>query len=99
MATQEPSQEQVVQAVYGYAAELMKSGHSEWEIKSKLMGQGIDEESASVIVNNLITLRSQATQKAAKRNMIIGGLVCLVGIVVTVGTYAGASGGGTYIVA
>jgi hypothetical protein len=31
--------------------------------------------------------------------MVAGGLICLVGIVVTVGSYMAASGGGTYVVA
>lgn len=34
-----------------------------------------------------------------KRNMVVGGLWCLGGIAVTIGTYALASGGGTYTVA
>jgi hypothetical protein len=34
------------------------------------------------------------------RNIIVGGLICLVGIVVTVGTYMAASSeGGTYTIA
>lgn len=35
----------------------------------------------------------------ANRNMIVGGVWCVCGIVVTVITYANAYGGGTYVVA
>jgi len=34
-----------------------------------------------------------------KRDMVVGGLWCLGGLIVTIGTYAFASGGGTYFVA
>jgi len=34
------------------------------------------------------------------RNMMVGGVICLVGTVITIGTYAAASnGGGHYVVA
>ncbi len=34
-----------------------------------------------------------------QRSMIFGGLVCVVGILITAGTYASAEGGGTYFIA
>ena len=36
---------------------------------------------------------------AAKNQMIIGALICIVGIVVTAVTYSAATGGGRYVVA
>jgi hypothetical protein len=40
-----------------------------------------------------------ARRAAANRNMLVGGLWCVGGIVVTVVTLVSASGGGTYVVA
>jgi hypothetical protein len=33
------------------------------------------------------------------RNVIIGGIICIVGIVITVGTYSAAADGGSYTIA
>ena len=43
----------------------------------------------------------QLLKRAGQRNMLIGGLVCVVGIVITLGTLAAASspGGGRYVIA
>jgi len=86
-------------AVYEYAAELMKSGQSSSQIESKLVEKGIDKQNASVVVENLTRLRAEAVNNAAKRTMIIGGLVFVVGSIVTISTYTSASGGGTYVIA
>ena len=59
MTEQRPSPEEIVQALYGYAAELMKSGQSDWQVKSKLMEKGVDEQSASIVIENLRTLRER----------------------------------------
>jgi hypothetical protein len=44
---------------------------------------------------------SQAEERraAGRKNMIYGALICIIGTAVTVGSYALASGGGTYIIA
>lgn len=34
-----------------------------------------------------------------KRNMMIGGIVCLIGVAVTLGTYSSAAPGGSYLIA
>ena len=57
MIEQRPSSGEIAQALYGYAAELMKSGQSDWQVKGKLMEKGVDEQSASIIVENLKMLR------------------------------------------
>jgi hypothetical protein len=99
MTQQNLSDEQAVQAVYGYAANLMKDGASELQIESKLMEKGLDQQSASIVVRNLARLRSNAVKDAGKKNMLFGALWCIGGLVVTAVTYSAASGGGTYIVA
>jgi hypothetical protein len=39
-------------------------------------------------------------REAAVRNMVLGGIICAVGLIITVATYSAASeGGGSYVVA
>ena len=48
--------EENAQAVYDYAAGLMKKGLSESEMEKRLVDQGVDQEFASVVVKNLLAL-------------------------------------------
>ncbi len=95
----EPSEEQVIQAVYKRAAALVKAGKSKEEVKMDLKSQGLDEESANVVTNNIFNLRQEAINEAGKKNMLYGALWCSGGIAVTALTYQAAAPGGTYIVA
>jgi hypothetical protein len=98
----QPSQDEIVRAVYGFAAGLMREGRSEYQIEKALVDKGIDTESARGIVSNLSRMRSEAIRKAALKNMAIGAAICVVGIIVTFGTYSAAaasSRGGSYVVA
>lgn len=109
MTSTEPpkvSKDEAVRAVYGYAASLMNLGKSKWQIEDALIAKGISKEAAVVIVENLSKARDKAYRNSARsgalRQMAIGGVICLVGIVVTVGTYTAASSsssGGSYVVA
>ena len=93
------TQEEVTQAVYKYAANLVKAGSSASQVESQLMEKGIDQASASVVVKNVFMFRSKAIQEAAKKDMLYGALWCIGGIVVTLLTYSAASEGGTFIIA
>lgn len=100
MSDQEPSvEEEVVQAVYAFAAEQMKNGASAQQIQSMLVEKGLDQDSAATVVSNLTRMRSEAIYEAGKKNMLYGALWCIGGIVVTAATYSAAPGGGTYVVA
>ncbi len=50
---EEQSQEEAVEAIYKYAAQLMQSGLSPSEVKAKLVEKGLDNESADTVVDNL----------------------------------------------
>jgi hypothetical protein len=98
----EPSVEQRVQAVYEYAASMVKAGKSREEIHADLASKGLSQESVTIVVNNIFDLRSKALQKAGKKNMLYGALWCIGGILVTAFTYQAAASsptGGHYIVA
>jgi hypothetical protein len=99
MSDQEPSEGQIAQAVYAFAAEQMKNGSSPQQIQGMLVEKGLDQESAATVVSNLTRMRSEAVRDAGKKNMLYGALWCIGGIVVTGATYSAASDGGTYIVA
>ncbi len=99
MSEEQPSEEEVVEAVYAFAAEQMKDGASGPEVEAMLVERGLDEEAAASVVEDLSRMRSEALRSAGKRNMRYGALWCIVGTVVTIATYSAASGGGTYVVA
>lgn len=98
---QEPSDEQFVEAIYGFAAEEMKNGVPADQIVTKLIDKGLDQESAGTVVSNLARVRSKALAEAGQKNMLYGALWCIGGIVVTALSYtvASGSGGGKYVLA
>lgn len=93
------AQEDMVQAVYSHAAELMRNGVRDSEIIANLVEQGLESETAEIVVNNLIEMRAKQKQEQGQKNMGFGALWCIGGTVVTVATYNAASGGGHYVVA
>jgi len=95
----EQTQEEFVQAVYQHAAELMRNGTKEQAIVNNLVEQGLDAESANVVVSNLVKARKEQKQEQGKKNMGFGALWCIGGLVVTAATYSAASNGGHYVVA
>ena len=95
----EPTDEEVVQAVYEHAASMMMDGKSRRQIEEDLMDKGLDQESASVVVTNLKEMKKEAEAGQGTGNMIFGALWCVGGIAVTAATYSAAEGGGTYVVA
>ena len=99
MTTPQPPQEQIVQAIYQYAAELVKAGNSAKQVEKKLMEKGLDQQAAAVVVQNLFQMRSKALKETGKKSMLYGALWFIGGTVVTLGTLAAASGGGTYVIA
>ena len=93
------TQEDMVQAVYQYTAQLMIDGAKDQAIINNLIEQGLDAESAKVVVSNLAEARKQQKQKQGNKNMGFGALWCIGGLVVTAVTYSAASNGGHYVVA
>ena len=81
METKESENQQAVDQIYDYTANLLvKENKSPSEVKKALMEEGIEEESSSVIVDiNEIEKKSQAI-----KDMQYGALWCVGGIVMTV---------------
>lgn len=99
MSVQEPTEQEIIDAVYGFAAEQMRDGVSPQRIEVLLVEKGLDQQSAATVVANLSELKSKALREAGQKDMLYGALWCIGGIVVTVATMSAASGGGTYVVA
>lgn len=100
MPEAEPTPEQVVESIYRFVAEQMHNGVAPSEIKKVLIENGLSEETAATVINNMKEAQAQAHKEAGKKNMIFGALWCIGGILVTALTYqAASSGGGSYVVA
>jgi len=103
-AATELSEEEIVETVYGFAAEMMGEGKTGAEIESALTEKGLDRETAQAVVGNLNAVAAEAGSEANKqtglKHMGMGALWGIGGAVVTAVTYSAASeGGGTYMVA
>jgi len=98
MSEDQPTAEQDAQAVYAFAAEQMNSGLTAAQVVEVLVENGLEHETATVIVDEVTSLRSKASREAGQKNMLIGALWCGGGLVVTAITYSAAAGGGTYVV-
>jgi hypothetical protein len=96
--------------MYVYALERLVKGQPTGDVRKKIIEAGYKPSQADQIVQTALRfhhereaqakLEASAYKAAGPRNMAIGGFICLVGIVVTVGTMAMASeAGGRFILA
>ena len=100
MTDQETQQQDVINKVYEYAAALMvKEKKSAYETKQALIAKGLDNEIATIVVDNLEKKIHDAKKERANKDMLYGGLWFIGGSVVTAVTYGAASGGCSYVVA
>lgn len=89
------------------AQELKSEGVAPAETLHTLINEGYSEEVAARSVveawkTEIEHVKQQEKRRGhpdAAKNMVIGGLWCLGGIIVTAATYSAAQGGGTYVVA
>ena len=85
MENKESDNQQAVDQIYDYAANLLiKENKSPSEVKKALMEEGIDEESSSIIVENLENQINKAKKDGANKDMLYGALWCVGGIIMTV---------------
>ena len=85
MEHKESENQQADDQIYDYAANLLvKEDKSPSEVKKALMEEGIDEESASIIVDSLETQINKIRKEQANKDMLYGALWCVGGIVMTV---------------
>ncbi len=106
MEQKQKNDQEIVQAVYGFAAQMMRDGQPNHKIEKALVEKGLPADAARSVVRNLNQERQrqygQANRDAAMRNMAIGGVICVIGLVVSIGSYQAAASspsGGSYVVA
>jgi hypothetical protein len=93
-------EQEAVEKVYEFAASLLvEAKKSEQETKEVLVSQGLSEEAAAMVVENIKTQIKEAKQEKANKDMMFGALWFFGGLIVTIVTYSNASGGGRYVVA
>lgn len=84
MENTQNEQQETVNQIYAYANNLLlKEKKNSEEVKTILIEQGIDTESASVVVENLLLEKLQKKENANK-DMLYGGLWCVGGIIGTI---------------
>ena len=95
----EQEAEGLIHEIYEYVAQQFAEGHANGDIENDLIERGLDPELAQSVVSDVALGFSNAQKEAGKRDMLVGGLFCLGGILITALTYSSASqGGGTYVV-
>jgi len=84
-SSNEKSQQEIVNQVYDYAANLMvNEKKSADETKNLLVSEGLDAESASIVVNNLQEQIREAKRERANKDMLYGALWCIGGTIATI---------------
>lgn len=88
MENRNNSQQESVNQIYEYAADLLfNQKKSASETKIALAEQGLDEESATIVVDNIEQQIKDATKERANKDMLYGALWCIGGIVATVADF------------
>jgi hypothetical protein len=85
MESNQNEQQEAVTKIYDYAANLLvNENKSESEVEQILIAEGIDAESAKIIVENLSKQIIDAKKERANKDMLYGALWCIGGIIATV---------------
>jgi hypothetical protein len=91
--------QQFIREVYQRTAKLANEGKSKDKIRTELNAMGLNQDTASTVIENVFRSRKKAHREAGARNIIVGAAWCVGGIAVTALTYELASGGGVFVVA
>jgi hypothetical protein len=84
------------------AERLAEDGRTIPQIEAHLKARGVDEAAAAGIAERAWNMPADRRKRAGRRNLISGGLLCLLGLLVTAGSCVAAAsspGGGRYVVA
>jgi hypothetical protein len=88
MENQNNEQQEIVNQIYDFAANLMiEKKYSKSETVDALIEKGLDEESASIVVNNLNKQIKEAKNESANKNMLYGALWCVGGLIATLANF------------
>lgn len=85
MEASQPTSQEFVNHVHAYAANLLvKMKKNAAEVKQLLISQGLDAESAAVVIKNLENELRDVKKAQAKKDLLHGGLWCAGGLALTV---------------
>src|SRR5262245_204114 len=98
-----------LQELAGYVTDCLNHGSDPADIRTSLVAKGLSEADAKAVVNQVLHYHTggslghdyrdfEAGQAAGRRSMAIGGIVCVIGLVVTLGTMAAAGDAGGRVV-
>lgn len=84
MESNQNEQQEAVTKIYDYAANLLvNENKSESEVEQILIAEGIDSESAKIVLANLSKQIIDAKKERANKDMLYGALWCIGGIIAT----------------
>lgn len=79
---------QTLQKIYDFAANLLvNEKKSASETKQLLIQEGLDEESAGIVVKNLEKQIKEVKKERGNKDMLYGALWCIGGIIATVADF------------
>ncbi len=100
LRSDEPTEDQVVEQVYRYAAQQLNAGVAPSQVIQELVAGGLTKEDAAAVVRQMRQAQSKEKQEAGRKNMLYGALWCIGGLAVTFFSYQSATtGGGKYVIA
>ena len=85
MEDQENKNENLVNEIYDYAANLLVTKNmNPDDVKKALIDKGVDDKSSSIVVDNLTQQINDSKKEQAKKDMIYGAMWCVGGVILTV---------------
>jgi hypothetical protein len=89
MENNQRDQEQIINEIYDFAAYLMiDQGYSSSATKQALIEEkGLDDESATLVVENLGNQIKNVKKEGANKDMLYGALWCVGGIIATIADF------------
>ena len=85
-------------SIWTYCFEAKSEGKTDDEIYQGLTELGLDEDQSAGVINS-IESRAIEIEKEYDNEQLTGGVICVIGILVTAITYSSALNGGTYLIA
>ncbi len=98
-ANNEKTSDEATSAFVSYVLEQLKNRVPETTIVNSLAEKGVEYHVAEEFVAKCRDAYGSARRKAGMKDMLIGGLWCVGGGIVTALTYSMASSGGRYVIA
>lgn len=88
----EEVQQELIHKYRPYARQLFDEGKIYSPLVKALMEKGISKENAEAINQELLNQSNRQEREQAKRNMLIGGVLFIIGVIITFGTFFIAQG-------